>query len=335
MKSSLSTLGVASENGKNDGQAFNKDFRQSQVIRLLGRMGTILPLWINSTDFIEFSIFLERLCWRELGYANYPDFTQKGLDGSVGLQIRLLTTMTFSTRLSAFENKSSAASSSVSSNLETISTLLHLTPVEREWLFYSYCFSRLPMPPVTLSSEEHGLALIGALLGAPLKQMLLCTSPNRLRAMQLLDAPKYTTNGDFSTLNEWMRCSTRLQNILETSHPNVASLITAIRASEDDWVALEDHSDARLPIRSWLPPLVSESYLRSEMGQILTAEHIASMVNWICGWQLSADQFTKPLRPNTLQTLRENIKQKTIECSVANRPFTFHELMTAIDGLHA
>lgn len=330
MVSSPTTPGAAIKNRGADDQASNKEFFRFQVIRILSRMSTILPLWIDSADFIKVFIFIERLCWRELGYAKIPDFDRIRLDGSINSEIKLLTTMTLSSRLSAFESLPIPTSSSVSANLDTLSTLLHLTQVEREWLLYSYCFSRLPMPPVTLNSEGHGLALIAALFGAPIKQMLLCTSPNRLRAMQLLDSPKYTTNSGPSMLGDWMRCSTRLQNIMETQYPTEVSLVLAIRASEDDWIAGEDHSNACLQVRNWLPPLVSESYLRNQQRQNLTAKHIASMVNWICGWNLSADQFTEPLRPIALQLFRENIKQRAIECSLKNRPFTFQELMVAI-----
>jgi len=186
------------------------------------------------------------------------------------------------------------------------------------------------MPSITLNSEEHGLALLAALLGAPIKQALLNTSPNRLRMMQFLEAPRYMTDNRPESLGDWMRCSTRLHNLLENSYPSDSSLVEAIRAPDEDWISSEDHSKSNLAVRALLPPLVSDCYLRNQLEQPLTGEHVASLINWTCGWSLSADQFATPIKTTAVGTIRENIKQKAIECGLKERQFTFEELRMAI-----
>ncbi len=52
----------------------NAAFRRHHVCRLLHRMGTLLPLWLNGPDLVRECRGLEQLCWRELGYPQQPVF---------------------------------------------------------------------------------------------------------------------------------------------------------------------------------------------------------------------------------------------------------------------
>lgn len=308
----------------------NKEFRRFQAIRLLHRMGVILPLWMDASSLENISRAIECMYWRELGYSKIP--AQESIDSKqpVNRKQKSLELAELTSKLSSVKIPTSYNSSNAAINFERISTLLNLTQVEREWLLWAYCFSWFPMPNVALGSEQHGLAVIAALLGAKMEEMLHCVFPNRLRAMRLLEPPKYRADNESIMLSDWMRCSTYFQIILENEYQNATCLLEALRAPEEDWIASEDHSNPRLLMGVWLPPLVSESYLRIQMMKTLSGVHIASLVNWMCGWSLSADQFAEPIDASVAMALREAIKKRAINCSIENRRFTFQELQAVI-----
>ena len=45
----------------------NAAFRRHHMGRLLHRIGTLLPQWLNGPDLVRGCRDLEQLCWRELG----------------------------------------------------------------------------------------------------------------------------------------------------------------------------------------------------------------------------------------------------------------------------
>ena len=52
----------------------NAAFRRHHMGRLLHRIGTLLPQWLNGPDLARGCRDLEQLCWRELGSARQPVF---------------------------------------------------------------------------------------------------------------------------------------------------------------------------------------------------------------------------------------------------------------------
>ena len=52
----------------------NALFRRHHIGRLLHRVGSHLPRWLEGQALIRESRAIERMCWRELGYEKQPIF---------------------------------------------------------------------------------------------------------------------------------------------------------------------------------------------------------------------------------------------------------------------
>ena len=52
----------------------NYAFRRHHMGRLLGRIGSMLPQWLDGTELAHAARDIERMCWRELGYRKAPLF---------------------------------------------------------------------------------------------------------------------------------------------------------------------------------------------------------------------------------------------------------------------
>ena len=50
----------------------NKAFRRHHMGRLLSRIGSMLPKWIDGPELAHAARDIERMCWRELGYGKAP-----------------------------------------------------------------------------------------------------------------------------------------------------------------------------------------------------------------------------------------------------------------------
>jgi len=127
----------------------NAAFRRHHMGRLLHRMGTLLPHWLNGPDLARGCRDLEQLCWRELGYprqpvfdGDLPPFLMVDADGYSANLSMPTAPAELAARMAALERSPLPPSSLVGTNLSALARLLNLTRFELQWLLWSYCIRR-------------------------------------------------------------------------------------------------------------------------------------------------------------------------------------------------
>lgn len=105
----------------------NAAFRRHHMGRLLHRMGTLLPQWLNGPELVRECRNLEQLCWRELGHpqqpvfdGDLPPFLMAGA-GGYSANLSMPTALAeLADRMAALEPHPLSASSPVGSNLSAV-----------------------------------------------------------------------------------------------------------------------------------------------------------------------------------------------------------------------
>ena len=216
----------------------NYAFRRHHMGRLLSRIGSMLPQWLDGTELAHAARDIERMCWRELGYRKAPLFPgdvppfllrdQNGLPTEEPLQDPMLP-KELAAHLAALEQSASPGPSLLESNLQTLARLLNLTPVESEWLLWSYCFTRFAPPTIPLRSEEHAWSVLAAVLAVSSDAIRGRKFPHRLQVTGILEAPQLPANGGLE-LSDWLRCTSHFMDAVEAIHPSEAALWNALTA---------------------------------------------------------------------------------------------------------
>ena len=215
----------------------NAAFRHHQMGRLVHRLGTLLPLWLNSPDLARECRDLEQLCWRELGYPRQPIFDGDlpaflMVDGD-GYPVALSSPadpIELATRLAALEPSKQPAESCIGTNLDMLARLLNLTPFEFQWLMWSYCirrFGRAILPSIALRDDRHGCYVLALLCEMPLDAVRSAVASRRLHTWGLLDG------GDVAgampcMLSGWLSATDRFADWIEQPYASVADLMKAL-----------------------------------------------------------------------------------------------------------
>lgn len=219
----------------------NKAFRRHHMGRLLRRIGSMLPQWLDGPELAHAARDIERMCWRELRYTKAPLFEgdvppfllqdENGCPTGEPLQEPLPPTE-LAARLAALEPSAPAVSSPVETNLQMLAQWLHLTSVESEWLLWAYCFTWFAPPTIALRSEDHAGSVLAAVLAVPPESIRDSGVPHRLQGMGMLKAPRLGVQGRGLLLSDWLTCTTYFMNAMEVVYPGDAALWSALQAQE-------------------------------------------------------------------------------------------------------
>jgi len=175
----------------------NAAFRRHHMGRLLHRIGTLLPQWLNGPDLARGCRDLEQLCWRELGYprqpvfdGDLPPFLMVDADGYSANLSMPTAPAELAARMAALELSPLPPSSLVGTNLSALARLLNLTQFELQWLLWSYCVKRFGhaiLPAIPLRDGRHGCDVLAMLADLPLDAVRSAVASRRLHAWGLLD----------------------------------------------------------------------------------------------------------------------------------------------------
>lgn len=204
--------------------------------RLLGRIGSMLPQWLDGPELALAAKDIERICWRDLGYGKAPLFLddvppfllhdENGRPTGEPLQEPIPPTE-LAARLAALEPSAPPGPSPLESNLKTLARLLNLSPAESEWLLWSCCFTRFAPPTIALRSEDHAWAVLADVLAVSPEAIRGRKPPHRLQVMGILEAPQLPANRGLE-LSDWLRCTPHFMDAMEAGHPSETALWSAL-----------------------------------------------------------------------------------------------------------
>ena len=202
----------------------NAAFRRHHMGRLLHRIGTLLPQWLNGPDLARGCRDLEQLCWRELGSArqpvfggDLPPFLMVDADGYSANLSMPTAPAELAARMAALELSPLPPSSLVGTNLSALARLLNLTQFELQWLLWSYCIRRFGgaiLPVIPVRDERDGCEVLALLCEMPLDAVRSAVASRRLHTWGLLDG------GDVagampSMLSGWLSATDRFADWIE------------------------------------------------------------------------------------------------------------------------
>ena len=215
----------------------NALFRRHHIGRLLHRVGSHLPKWLEGQALIRESRAIEQRCWRELGYEKQPIF-----DGELpaflmvnagGLPINLSIAtdpVELATRMAALEPTPLPAASHVGANLDTLARLLNFTPFESQWLRWSYCIRRFGgaiLPVLPLRNANHGCSVLARLAEMPVDVVRDAVASRRLYAWGFLDG--IFADGELpSLLSGWLSTTDQFADRVEQPYASDSDLLTAL-----------------------------------------------------------------------------------------------------------
>lgn len=217
--------------------ARNAAFRRHHMGRLLHRIGTQLPRWLDGQDLVRESTAIEQLCWRELGVAkqpifdgDLPDFLMVDGDGyPVDLSIPTAPAI-MAARMTALEPPPSPAVSPTGTNLDTLARLLNLTPFECRWLLWSYCvkrFGRTILPVIPMRDKDHGCDMLALLCEMPVDAVRDAVASCRLHIWGLLDGGD--ADGAMpSVLSGWLLATDPFAEWIEQPYDSDTDLLIAL-----------------------------------------------------------------------------------------------------------
>lgn len=215
----------------------NALFRRHHIGRLLHRVGSHLPRWLEGQALIRESRAIERMCWRELGYEKQPIF-----DGELpaflmvnagGLPINLSIAtdpVELATRMAALEPMPLPAASHVGANLDTLARLLNFTPFESLWLRWAYCvrcYGRAILPVVPMRDALHGCEVLALLADVPIDAVQDVVASRRLRTWGLLDGRNADSDKP-SLLSGWLYATDQFTDWIEQPYASDSDLLTAL-----------------------------------------------------------------------------------------------------------
>lgn len=215
----------------------NAAFRRHHVCRLLHRMGTLLPHWLNGPDLARGCRDLEQLCWRELGYprqpvfdGDLPPFLMVDADGYFANLSMPTAPAKLAARMAALELSPLPTSSLAGKNFIALARLLNLTQFELQWLLWSYCIrrsGRAILPAIPLRDDWHGCEVLALLAGMPIDAVQDAVALRRLYAWSLLDGRG--ADGEMpSLLSGWLSATDQFADWIEQPYASDSGLLIAL-----------------------------------------------------------------------------------------------------------
>ena len=215
----------------------NAAFRHHHMGRLLHRLGTLLPRWLNGPDLARECRDLEQLCWRELGYPRQPIFDGDlpaflVVDGD-GYPVALSSPadpIELANRLAALEPSKPPAESCIGTNLDTLARLLNFTPFEFQWLRWSYCIRRVGhaiLPVIPVRDGRHGCNVLALLCDVPLDAVRSAVTSRRLFTWGLVDGGD-AAGAMPSMLSGWLSATDQFAEWIEQPYASDTDLLKAL-----------------------------------------------------------------------------------------------------------
>ncbi|MCZ8218253.1 MAG: hypothetical protein O9337_02440 [Acidovorax sp.] len=215
----------------------NAIFRRHHMGRLLGRMGALLPLWLNGPELTRECRDLEQLCWRDLGNAqqpifdgDLPAFLMLGADGQPHSLSIPTAPAELAIRMDALGSSPPPVRSLISTNLDKLALLLNFTPFESQWLLWSYCvtrFGRAILPVIPTRETTHGCEVLALLCEMPVDAVQEAVASRRLHTWGFLDG--ISTDGEMpSLLSGWLSATDQFADWIEQPYSSDSDLLTAL-----------------------------------------------------------------------------------------------------------
>lgn len=215
----------------------NAAFCRHHMSRLLQRIWVVLLRLLNGQDLILESRAIEQRCWRELGYekqpifdGDLPDFLMVDVDGHhVDLSIPT-DPVELAIRLAALEPSPPPTSSSIGTNLDTLTRLLNLTAFESQWLRWSYCVRRFGsaiLPVIPLRDATHDCEVLALLCELPVDTVRDAVASRRLHTWGCLDG--CDADGAMpSMLSGWLLATDQFVKWIEQPYDSDTDLLIAL-----------------------------------------------------------------------------------------------------------
>lgn len=133
-------------------------------------------------------------------------------------------------RMANLAPSSSLTSSSIGTNLDTLTRLLNLTPFESQWLPWSYTvrrFGRAILPVVPLRDSTHGCDVLALLADMPMGAVQDTVASSRLHSWGFLNG----RGGDGempSFLSGWLSATDQFADWVEQPYASDSDLLTAL-----------------------------------------------------------------------------------------------------------
>lgn len=226
----------------------------------------------------------------------------------------------------------------VTANLRMLGRLLNLTEVEQMWLESAYRWTRFPdhQPDPVAADRDAVQVLLAQWWSVSLESVVAATSPNRLRALRMLEPFDDGAGAGEHRLSDWLRCTEHLSRLVEVPHRNHASLLNGLLNPEPDWLLnqqVEHPHDGPVAVPTValdrLPPLVADAYQR-DCALPLTAAHIAALVLWFSDWSVPATRFDVLAGHVTLTTVRDALQLAVFQCCQLQTQLTEFALLKAL-----
>lgn len=215
---------------------WNAAFRRHHMGRLLHRMGTLLPQWLNGPDLARECRDLEQLCWRELGYPRQPVFDGDlppflMVDAGCSADLSMPTAAAeLADRMAALEPSPQVASSLIGTNLCALARLLNFTPFEFQWLQWSYCVKRFGhaiLPVIPMRDDRHGCEVLALLTDMPMDAVQDAVASRRLHAWGFLVGCS-AIGAMPSMMSGWLSATDQFADWIEQSYASDSDLLTAL-----------------------------------------------------------------------------------------------------------
>ena len=215
----------------------NAAFRRHHMGRLLHRIGTLLPQWLNGPDLARGCRDLEQLCWRELRHArqpvfdgDLPPFLMVDANGYSANLSMPTAPAELAARMAALELSPLPPSSLVGTNLSALARLLNLTQFELQWLLWSYCIRRFGgaiLPVIPVRDERDGCEVLALLCEMPLDAVRSAVASRRLHTWSFLNG--ISADGEIpSVLSGWLSATDQFADWIEQPYASDSDLLTAL-----------------------------------------------------------------------------------------------------------
>ena len=204
--------------------------------RLLHRVGAQLHRWLDGQALIRESRNIERICWRDLGYAeqpifegDIPAFLMEAENGAPRDPTVPMAPVELATRMAAARPSALPASSPLGTNLSTLQRLLNLSAFESQWLIWGCCVRRYGhaiLPVIPLRDDRHACEVLAMLCEVPMGMVRQAMSSRRLYAWGFLDGDG--AEGAMPVLSGWLLVSDQFVRWIEQPYNSDADLLMAL-----------------------------------------------------------------------------------------------------------
>lgn len=166
---------------------------------------------------------------------------------------------------------------------------LPLTVCERKLVLWTWCAECDPsftLRGALLQIEvdpAEAAACLALVLDEPISAIRSSqATPSRLHALGLVDSADI----GMQTLSSYLSALQPLRAALETDHGGIAGLLDFLRRPALPWFLEPAHGVPPGMLDEWFDPALAEA-MRSEMaGNPQTADGVAALVRWSCGWSV-------------------------------------------------